>query len=72
MQLEIAIANTNPPEDRPDVLCQFRHANQAAPDEFIDAMVDMVSEWLSWFSENIFLDTAAPESILCEFSTYRQ
>jgi hypothetical protein len=42
MTLEEAIAKTNPPEDRAEVLRQFNDANAGKPDGYVAAMVDMI------------------------------
>lgn len=42
MILEEAIARTNPPEDRAEVLRQFNEVNAGEPDDFVAAMVDMI------------------------------
>jgi hypothetical protein len=42
MILEQAIARTNPPQDCAEVLRQFHEANQEKPDDFVEAMVEMI------------------------------
>jgi hypothetical protein len=42
MILEQAIARTNPPEDCAEVLRQFHEANHGKPDDFVEAMVEMI------------------------------
>jgi hypothetical protein len=42
MILEEAIARTNPPGDRKEVLRQFNEANAGKPDGYVEAMTDMI------------------------------
>lgn len=42
MILEQAIARTNPPGDREEVLRQFNQANEDTPDGYVEAMIDMI------------------------------
>jgi hypothetical protein len=62
MILEQAIARRNAPEDCAEVLRQFQEANQGKPDDFVEAMAEMIcsGEVVLYLDQDRMLTIKAP------------
>jgi hypothetical protein len=62
MNLEQEIAGTNPPAACAEVLRQFHEANQGKPDDFANAMVEMIckGEVVVYLDQDRMLTIKAP------------
>ena len=62
MTLEQVIARTNPPEDRAKVLRQFHETNEGKPEDFVEAMTEMIcnDEVVVYLDQDRLLTIKAP------------